>query len=260
MTKKRSKKKEKTSPDRDKGSSRHMLDLVSSPKFESILSDLLEDTDARLADADCRHPKGRSKKKDWSEPQVESYLKKHPLDDLPGVMDRKWWKPFGGKCPTWDLLCHIEVADEPGLLLVEAKAHVGEIGEKNRKEPPKKGNARSIANDYSIRLRLAEASLSLTRLGIGHFSLSADHHYQLSNRIAYLHKLANDGVPTVLMYLGWLNSSDWPDKPLNSHDHWEKTVRDHMKPIAPWQFVGGDGSATMQMIVRSVEAKVLDGE
>jgi len=258
------KKKEKTSPDRDKGSYRHMLDLVSSPKFESILNDLLESTGARLAESDCRHPIGRSKKKDWTEAEVEDYLKTHPIDRLPRGMDRKWWIPFKGKRPTWDLLCHIEVANKPGLLLVEAKAHVGEIGEKNRKTPPEKGNPRSLANDYSIRLRLAEASLSLAQLNIGNFHLSSDHHYQFSNRITYLHKLAREGVPTVLMYLGWLNSSDWTDDPLKSHDHWEKIMRDHMEPIAPRQFAGGqsqlDDSATMQMIVRSVEASMLDGK
>lgn len=252
----------KDTPSRDKGSYRHMLDLVSSPHFEAILGNLLEETNARLANPDYRHPKGRSKKKDWTESDFEEYTRKYPLDCLPGGLDRKWWIPFKGNRPTWDLICHIEFEGLPGLLLVEAKAHVGELGEKDSKTGPEKGNARSIANDYSIRLRLAEASLALTRLGIGHFQLSADHQYQLSNRIASLQKLCSQGVPTLLVYLGWLNSPDWSSDPLSSHEHWESVVKNHTEAIAPWEFVGQrhqlDGSATMQMIVRSLEANVMD--
>ena len=255
------KRKQKDRPKKDKGSYHHMLDLVASSHFETIISDLLEGTSARLADPDCRHPKGRRKKKDWTEARIEDFLRKNSVSTLPNGLDRKWWIPYKGNRPTWDLLCHIEVEKKPGLLIVEAKARVKELSENDSKAAPDLKNPRSRANDYSVRLRLCEASLALTDLDLGRFRLSADDHYQLSNRLAYLHKLASEGVPTVLMYLGWLKSPDWPVDPLQDTNHWETIVRDHMQAIAPWAFVGRshevERGASMQMVVRSLSVSSL---
>lgn len=239
-----------------------MLDLVSAWNFRQLMNGLLAGTDACLADTDFRHPCGRSKKKDWTEVELEDYLKRHPIPGYSGL-DRRWWIAFKGSRPTWDLLCHIEVAGKAGLLLVEAKAHFSELGEKNKKTAADPDNDRSIANDLSIRLRLAEASLRLTELGLGGFRLSADNEYQLSNRLAYLHKLASDGIPTVLLYLGWLRSPDWPNDAFPDGIEWEKCVMSHMSRIGPWSFVGpqnqiGTG-ASLQMIVRSIAPHMLLG-
>jgi hypothetical protein len=249
-------------PNGDKGSYRHMLDLVTASNFREVMSDLLAGTDASLADTDFRHPCGRSRKEDRAEVKLEDYLKRYPVLGYSGL-DRRWWIAFKGSRPTWDLVCHINMAGKPGLLLVEAKAHFSEMGEKNKKSAADPENDRSIANDLSIRLRLAEASLRLTELGLGGFRLSADHEYQLSNRLAYLQKLASDGIPTVLMYLGWLTSPDWPNDAFPDGTEWEKCVTSHMSKIGPDSFVGprhhiGAG-ATSQMIIRSIAPDVLIG-
>ncbi len=252
----------RNSPYRDDGSYRHMLDLVSVSNFRELMNALLAGTDACLADTDFRHPCGRSKKKDWTEVELEDYLKRHPIPGYSGL-DRRWWIAFRGSRPTWDLLCHIEVAGKAGLLLVEAKAHFSEMGEKNKKSAIDPKKDRSIANDLSIRLRLAEASLRLTELGVGGFHLSADNEYQLSNRMAYLQKLASDGIPTVLMYLGWLRSPDWPNDYFPDGISWDKCVKSHMSKTGPEVFVGprhktGIG-VSLQMIVRSIASGVLSG-
>lgn len=249
------KKTPRSEPNRDKGSYRHMLDLVTASNFRELINGLLAGTDACLADTDFRQPCGRSKKKDWTEAEIEDYLKRHPIPGYSGL-DRKWWIVFRGSRPTWDLLCHVEVAGKAGLLLVEAKAHFGEMSEDDAKSAADPENDRSVANDLSIRLRLAETSLALTELGLGGFRFSADHEYQLSNRLAYLHKFASDGIPTVLMYLGWLRSPDWPNDAFPDGSEWEKCVKSHMSRIGPWSFVGpkhqiGTG-ASSQMIVRSI--------
>lgn len=246
-------------PPRDRGSYRHMLDLVSSPSFPTLVNGLLEGTGSKLADPDLHHPKGRTSKKEWCEAELEEYLSTSPAFNT--TISKDWWIPYKvsvNKRPTWDLICHILVNDKPGLLIVEAKAHLGELSEQDKKSSPAGTSSRSIANDLSIRLRLSEASHSLTKLQVGPFELSADHHYQLSNRLAYLHKLAKEGVPTVLMYLGWLESPDWSRDPLRDTKHWEDTVRTYAEGTVPWKFVGkkhhAKDGATMQMIVRSLNA------
>ncbi len=255
-----SKRTPKDAPDRDRGSYRHMLDFVSASNFREIMSRLLDGTGAVLGTEDNRHPCGRSKKKDWTECELEDYLKWHPIPGYIGL-DRRWWIAFKGTRPTWDLICHLNFDGKPGLLLVEAKAHVGEMGEKNSKSAVDEKNDRSVANDLSIRLRLAETNLGLNALGLGSFHLSADHDYQLSNRIAYLHKLANDGVPTVLMYLGWIGSPDWTTDPFTTESTWDEAVKGHFERVGFWEFVGSKrelpSGTSLQMIVRSVAPELL---
>ena len=254
------KKKSEDAPNRDKGSYRHMLDLVSASNYRDVVNSLLDGTDSHLAEPDCRQPIGRSKKKEWTEAVLEDYLKKHPLPEFKRL-DRKWWIPFKGNRPTWDLICHLGVEGKPGLLLVEAKAHLGEMSEKNCKSPVDKKNDRSIANDLSIRLRLAETSLGLSELGLGFFHLSADHDYQLSNRLTYLHKLACEGVPVVLMYLGWEGSPDWSIDPFPDGAAWQEAVKGHFERIGPWAFVEKknrlESGVPFQMIVRSFSSNNL---
>ena len=239
-----------------KGSSLHVLDLVCSPNFEPIMNSLLEGSGFRLATSCCRRPCGRACEAEGGEYKLEDYLRKHPIDRLPMGLDRRWWIPHDGNRPNWDLLCHISKDDRQGLLIVEAKAHVGELAENDMKGAPEKGNPRSEANDRQIRQRIVETNTALTKLRVGEFKLSADSHYQLANRLAYLTKLANAGVPTVLMYLGFLRSPDWPHDPLNDHAHWEGVVKTYVTAVAPWAFVGSTFDASnegsMQMIVQGV--------
>jgi len=242
-------------PNRDKGSYRHMLDLVSASNFRDVMDSLLEGTGFRLAESDFRHPASRSKKKDWTEMVLEDYLKQNPLHRYEGP-NRKWWKPFSGKLPTWDLICHLEGGGKSGLLIIEAKAHLSEMSEKNSKSPVDKKNPRSVANDLSIRLRLAEANLAMTKLNLGGFDLSADHDYQLSNRLAYLHKLACDGVPVILLYLGWEASPDWSSDPFPDGSAWREAVKKQFEGIGPWDFVEREhrleSGVPFRMIVRSI--------
>ena len=128
------------------------------------MNGLLVGTDACLADTDFRHLCGRSEKKDWTDTEIEDYLNRHPVPGYSGP-DRRWWIVFKGSRPTWDLVCHLNVAGKAGLLLVEAKAHFIEMGENDAKSAADLENDRSIANDLSVRLRLAESSLRLTELG-----------------------------------------------------------------------------------------------
>lgn len=59
-----------------------------------------------------------------------------------------------------------------------------------------------MRNHARIGEAIAEADRALNALLPG-FTLSRDRNYQLSNRLAFIWKLASLGIPTVLVYLGF---------------------------------------------------------
>lgn len=243
-------------PPRDRGSRKHVLDLVCSPGFASTLDGLLDGTTFRVAaDRHCR-PVGRSCSSDWNEYRVEDYLRRHPLSPQGPFLDRTWWISHQGNRPNWDLICRITDGTRDGLLLVEAKAHEDEIVEQNKKSQPDPANPHSVANDRQIRQVLQQTNSAMAQLGFGAFGLSADHHYQLSNRIAYAYKLATLGLPVVLMYLGFVGDRYFPNDWLRSPDHWQRLVGGYLQGVVPQGFPNRHvtiGSGSLVMIVRSLD-------
>ena len=246
-------------PPQDLGSYRHMLDLVSSPGFEPILNCLLANTGARIAKPDHRCPRGRGNPAEWSEKELEEYLTATPLP-FGVTIAWDWWFPYRtgrNQSPNWDLICPMEVEGNSGLLIVEGKARTGELNPNDAKRPPT-GTAESLANDLSIRLRVSETNLALGDLGIGRFRLSTADHYQLANRLTYLNKLATLGLPTILLYLGWLDSPDWPlNQRITDGSHWQRLMTAYMNDLVPSGFVEAPhrpNGVPMRMIVRSLPA------
>jgi hypothetical protein len=241
-----------------RGSYRHIRDLVASPDFEAIADRLLDGTGARLVSPLINYPNRGSFTEEKQELEIEEYLNR--FGHASGVsLDPKWWFPYKtlrNKRPTWDLLCHILVDNVPGLLLVEAKAHVVELSEQDHKSAPLPNSPASVANDKSIRLRICETNRLLSGVCRAEFNLSADSHYQLANRIAYLAKLASHGVPTILVYLGWLKSPDWTEDFLRDHAHWQEVMQNYMAGIVPPEFPNRvfrfANGGSMQMLIRSM--------
>jgi len=73
-----------------------------------------------------------------------------------------------------------------------------------------------MKNHKKIGDAISEARGALSNFDEG-ISISRDNHYQLSNRIAYTWKLASMGIPTILLYLGFLNDPTW----IADGDHFE---------------------------------------
>ncbi len=216
-----------------KGSKLHISDFVCSNRFESLMNGLLEDTGIRLSVPLTSYPSLASPRDE--EVEIEEYLNifGHPSSLQ---LDPKWWMPYKtekNKRPNWDLLCHVLVDGRPGLLLVEAKAHGDELLMDDKKAGPYRKSAASVANDRSIRRRISETNQLLNSVYASEFSLTADKHYQLANRIAYLTKLASLGLPTVLLYLGWLMSPDWPGDEIRDQLHWHEIMNEYMKGLVP---------------------------
>ncbi len=145
---------------------------------------------------------------------------------LPDATLRKqlkdWWLAKSARTPNWDIASTCTVSGDKGLLLVEAKAHAGELLEQDRcqaKDP----------NLQQIKCALAQASASLRQISGGQWKLTTRSHYQLSNRFSWSWKLASLGIPVVLIYLGFLNAREMRDagEPFHSGDDWRNKVLSH---------------------------------
>ena len=142
---------------------------------------------------------------------------------------RTWWLAVNGRVttPSWDIASTCTVKGKPGLLLVEAKAHLQELSpgsdacsSTNSKNRAQISRAISQANE-------AFCSASNTTWG-----LARDHHYQLSNRFTWSWKLVSLGIPVVLVYLGFVDAEDMAGKKLIQSDtDWQRMVTNYGRGI-----------------------------
>jgi len=207
-----------------RGSRKHMLDWIDDVAFPEALAQLVapavtlefsrESPHMPIGHADPRE----ARLENWRPATVGSPATWTELD--------AWWLAAsrGASTPNWDFAASALLDGAQGLVLVEAKANVPELSAGGVKTPPSP-TAGSVANDARIRSALAEASAALARYAPS-AALSADHGYQLSNRVAFAWKLASMGIPTLLLYLGFTGDDDISDvgEPLHDDDHWKALV------------------------------------
>ena len=167
---------------------------------------------------------------------------------------RDWWL---GKCvdssrtPVWDIASTCTISDKKGLLLVEAKAHSEELKKDDKcsaKDP----------NRERIKSALEEANTGLRKLTGGPWQLSADHHYQLSNRFAWSWKLATLGVPVALLYLGFLKAEEMANdgRAFRSDGDWQNELRSYCKDVvdaACWEQVWDVEGTPLLPLRRTIE-------
>jgi hypothetical protein len=156
----------------------------------------------------------------------------------------------GANTPNWDLASTCKVNGEPGLILIEAKAHDGEAKETG-KGP---GNAE---NDLRIESAIREANEGLNAITAG-WKLSCQSHYQLCNRFGWAWKLSTLGVPTILVYLGFLRATEMSDqgRPFHSHQEWNRAIREHASSVVPppaWGRCLQTPDAPMWALIRSLD-------
>ena len=143
-----------------------------------------------------------------------------------------WWLAAGygrANTPNWDIASSCTIQGKPGLLLVEAKAHLRELRVKDdRCRSSNQANLDRIGN------ALAAANAAFQSATGKPWNLSRDRQYQLSNRFAWAWKLADLGIPVVLLYLGFLNAQDAArmavdDKIFASAEEWESAVKSYCR-------------------------------
>lgn len=155
----------------------------------------------------------------------------------------QWWLAVPGArstTPNWDIASTCLVHGKPGVLLVEAKAHTGELrNEEHGKKLENTASSNSRRNHIHIGACIEEANVALSDQTKLEWALSRDRNYQMSNRFTWAWKLVELQIPVILIYLGFLNCSDMaaPDGKENglilNNDQWLELVESHSSPLFP---------------------------
>ena len=145
-----------------------------------------------------------------------------------------WWLADSrGNTPNWDLAVGCTIEASPGLILVEAKAHVSELSSRGKRlgKNPSVGSRR---NHERIVAAIAEAESGLNDAG-AHVRISCDSHYQLANRLAFTWKLGMLGIPTVLVYLGFTGDAGISNvgTPFKTRRDWTRAFSNHIRAHLP---------------------------
>jgi hypothetical protein len=198
----------------------------------AALTELIAPWGAVSADDVCM-PDGFT---DVSEAQLHSATRLLPENIRSALTS--WWLAVPSPratTPNWDIACTCRVENERGLLLIEAKAHHAELQkEEIGKTLASPVSANSMRNHVRIGACLDEASIALAAETGRPWTLSRDHHYQMSNRFAWAWKLPELEVPVILVYLGFLGCDDMKEGGVIATDaEWEQLVRTHSAAIAP---------------------------
>lgn len=168
---------------------------------------------------------------------------------------KSWWlvKRRGANTPNWDIASTCMVDGVKGLILIEAKAHDKELSINGKSQP----TTRNSAENYKrIGEAIQQANDGLKKILPG-WSLTRDSHYQLCNRFAWAWKLASLGIPTALIYLGFLNATEMIDQgqPFSNSTAWDKCIRSHAKEIVPenaWERRLDIGGTPLWFLIRSL--------
>ena len=142
-----------------------------------------------------------------------------------------WWLavPRKANTPNWDIASTFN--GKKGILLVEAKAHVGELCEAAKgKGLSKQATADSRRNHVRIGAAIQEANIALADETNLCWALSRDRCYQMSNRFAWSWKLTELGYSVILVYLGFLKAKEMKEirkDTFGVHADWASRVKEH---------------------------------
>ena len=177
---------------------------------------------------------------------------------------KRWWLAVPStttRTPNWDIASTCTIDGKPGILLIEAKAHSQELikeetGRKSIDAPVSAGARRNLLRiEWAIR----DASLALSEATGLPWALSRDWNYQMSNRFAWSWKLADLGIPVVLVYLGFLKAGDMcqpGEAPFIDAEAWSALVRSHGATLFPaevWDRRWAVNGVPFAPLIRSVE-------
>lgn len=180
---------------------------------------------------------------------------------------RDWWLSVPSdraNTPNWDIASTCTINGKAGLLLVEAKAHNIELRNEERGKPLEGTEGKGVSmnsrrNHVRIGAAIQEASLALASATGLPWALSRDWNYQMSNRFAWSCRLAELGIPVVLVYLGFLRADEMKSGKqagFSTHDDWENLVRNHSSSLFPqsvWEQPMEVSGTRLIPLIRSIE-------
>jgi len=243
-----------------RGSRKHVIDLVSSIDYPNRLQPVLESHGIVLTPKDPHRPIGLDQSEEWELPgfcrrHCEGWLSKSSDGSEWDSVFKGWWRRHRGKLPTWDLISTCLVKERRGLLLIEAKAHESELVA-DGKVSDQSASDRSQENHVDITLCIEEACKGLRKHVDERIAISIDSHYQLSNRLSWAWRLAEHGVPVVLLYLGFIGDTYFRRDYFVDADHWQRTVGAYMSgalPVSlPGRCVDVPGGGSFMMLIGSL--------
>jgi hypothetical protein len=214
-----------------RGSRKHVLDWTNRPTFVSELIELVKPVNCRVTAESQWQPRGHSApaeaRLDRFGPRV---LPAAPWGEL-----KSWWlkHPRRANTPNWDIALSCEVEGHPGLILVEAKANVPELSHYGK--PRARGTSKNSTENHQHIGSAIRAARDALKRSIPDVAIERDRYYQLSNRIAFSWKLASLGIPTVLVYLGFVGDVGikYVGAPFSDAEHWHRTFRKHLQEVCP---------------------------
>ena len=140
---------------------------------------------------------------------------------------RSWWLPESplnkkARTPVWDFISTCSISGREGLLLVEAKAHEGELDWAGKRLEADASQQSQINHDH-IRDAVMMMSHRLSRVSREKAALSINSHYQLVNRVAWSAFLANRGIPVALLYIAFTGDTGVP-RFIRDEGHWQRLM------------------------------------
>ena len=190
---------------------------------------------ATVAPTDRWMPQGFKSVREATLPEAELLLPADVRQEL-----KRWWLTVATsvtRTPNWDIASTCTIDGKPGILLIEAKAHDQELikEETGRGKIDVPAYASVRRNLLRIDWAIRDASVALADQTGLTWALSRDWNYQMSNRFAWAWKLTDLGVPTVLVYLGFLNADEMSDKgkPISDAAAWQTLVKEHSRALFP---------------------------
>jgi hypothetical protein len=230
-----------------------------SPQIVATRLNALAAPFASIAPTDHWMPQGFDQTDEATLPEAAGLLAQELRTEL-----KRWWLAVASgttRTPNWDIASTCTVAGRHGILLVEAKAHAQELikEETGRKSIEAPVSASARRNLLRIEWALRDASIALSDSTGLPWSLSRDWNYQMANRFAWSWKLAELGVPVVLVYLGFLKANDMSkpgEVPFADATDWSDLVRSHSASLFPgevWDRNWSVNGVPLIPLIRSIE-------
>jgi hypothetical protein len=228
----------------------HLLTHGTNEEVARRLTSLIDDPRGSVAACDSWMPIGFEATEEAQLHKAERLIR-NPNDRL---ALRTWWladpRPTS-RTPNWDIVSTCSIDGQRGFLLIEAKAHQGELiseacGKKLHKDS-------SEANHHRIGRAIDEANRGLELATKTEWRLSSARCYQMSNRFAWAWKLCTLGHPVALVYLGFIGAREMP-RPFDRSVDWHNLVKQHSAPLFPtgiWGRSIGINGVTLLPLIRT---------
>lgn len=212
------------------GSRRDVLLLLDSPNYIESLNSALVGTGTVISAGDVHRPMRVADDREYELPEFS----REYLDgrfDYRQIAEPAWWivkRNARVRTPNFDLISTATICGMPGVLLVEAKAHHGELETCGKSFK----STSNLENHQKIGASIELANRALNAIAPG-FKLSRDAFYQVSNRIAWGWRLASLGDPVTVLYLGFVQDRYWPKDQFESNEDWMQAARSYLGNVVP---------------------------